>query len=209
MIRPKLSCLLALVLCLFSALGFSADNEGKLAWNFDDDKPGDIAKGFKGYVGKWVVAKSDNGHALAQTATNSNSTFNITLASDTSAKDVDITVKMKAVAGDIDQGGGIVWRAQDDKNYYLARYNPLEDNYRLYKVIAGKRTLLQNADITHSDGWHTLRITMKGNSIACYYDGKKYLEHKDDALPKAGMIGLWSKADAQSQFDALSLSAAE
>ena len=112
---------------------------------------------------------------------------------------------MKAIAGDIDQGGGIVWRAKDASNYYLARYNPLEDNYRLYKVIDGKRSLIVNADITHSDGWHTLRITMTGEQIACYYDGKKYLEGKDSAIKDAGQIGLWSKADAQSHFDELTL----
>src|SRR6266567_2465356 len=83
-------------------------------------------------------------------------------ADDTNAKDVDVSVKMKAVAGETDQGGGLVWRARDAKNYYLARYNPLEDNYRLYKVVDGKRTLIQNADITHSGGWHTLRVTMSG-----------------------------------------------
>jgi hypothetical protein len=35
---------------------------------------------------------------------------------------------MKAVAGKEDQGGGLVWRAMDSNNYYVARYNPLEDN---------------------------------------------------------------------------------
>jgi hypothetical protein len=112
---------------------------------------------------------------------------------------------MKAVAGEVDQGGGLVWRAKDAKNYYLARYNHLEDNYRLYKVVDGKRTLIQNADITHSDGWHTLRVRMTGDQITCEYDGKTYLEAKDDTFPGPGKIGLWSKADAQSQFDDLSL----
>jgi len=200
------TALLLIGICLATV---ADDKQEKQSWNFDDDEAGQIAKGFKAFVGKWVVAKSDDGQALAQTAMNSNPTFNITLVIDTNAKDVDLSVKMKAIDGKIDQGGGLVWRAQDDKNYYLARYNPLEDNYRLYKVISGKRTLLQNADITHSDGWHTLRITMSGDSITCYYDGKKHLEHNDDALPKAGMIGLWTKADAQSHFDALSLSKPE
>ena len=128
-----------------------------------------------------------------------------TLIDGTNAKDVDLTVKVKAVEGVRDQGGGLVWRARDAKNYYLARYNPLEDNYRLYKVVGGKRTLIKNADITHTDGWHTLRVTMTGDRIACYYDGKKYLEAKDATFPGAGKIGLWSKADAQSQFDDLTL----
>ena len=177
----------------------------KKEWTFDDEATGKIAKGFTNEVGEWKVAESDKGRALAQSAKNANSVFNITLITDTDAKDVDLSVRMKAVAGETDRGGGLVWRAKDAKNYFLARYNPLEDNYRLYKVVDGKRTLIQNADITHSDGWHTLRVTMAGDQITCYYDGKKFLEAKDTTFTGAGKIGLWSKADAQSQFDDLTL----
>ena len=60
--------------------------------------------------------------------------------------DVDLAVSFKAVAGKIDQGGGPVWRYKDAKNYYIARVNPLEDNYRLYKVVDGER--IQFAPLT-------------------------------------------------------------
>ena len=193
----------ALAVLVISPL--SAGEGARRTWSFDDDETGVIAKGFTNEVGEWKVAASDNGKALAQSAKNPNSVFNVTLIGDTNAKDVDLSVRMKAIAGEHDQGGGLVWRAKDAKNYYLARYNPLEDNYRLYHVVNGKRTLIQNVDITHTDGWHTLRVTMNGDQITCYYDGKKYLEAKDSTLPDAGKIGLWSKADAQSQFDDLTL----
>jgi hypothetical protein len=182
-----------------------AAEDVKRTWSFDDEATGRIAKGFTNEVGQWSVVASDSGKALAQSAKNPNAVFNITLISDTNAKDVDLSVRMKAVAGETDQGGGLVWRAKDAKNYYLARYNPLEDNYRLYRVVGGKRTLIQNVDITHSEGWHTLRVTMTGDQITCFYDGKKTLEAKDSTFPEAGKIGLWSKADAQSQFDDLTL----
>jgi hypothetical protein len=194
-----------LALATFLAGPLHAGERGRRIWTFDDDETGVIAKGFTNEVGEWKVAASENGKALAQSAKNPNSVFNVTLISDTNAKDVDLSVRMKAIAGEHDQGGGLVWRAKDAKNYYLARYNPLEDNYRLYHVVGGKRTLIQNADITHSAGWHTLRVTMTGDQITCYYDGKKYLEARDSTLPGAGKIGLWSKADAQSQFDYLTL----
>ena len=194
---------IALIVLTPSAL-LAADGS-KRSWNFDGDATGKIAKGFTNEVGSWSVVEVSQGKALAQSAKNANPVFNITLIGDTSAKDVDISVEMKAIAGETDQGGGIVWRAKDAKNYYLARYNPLEDNYRLYKVVGGKRTLLQNADIAHSDGVHTLRVTMSGDHMECYYDGKKYLEQKDTTFADAGKIGLWTKADAQSQFDNLTL----
>jgi len=48
---------------------------------------------------------------------------------------------------------------------------------------------------------------MKGDQIECYYDGQKYLEHKDSTFVDAGKIGLWTKADAQTEFDDLTLTA--
>jgi len=197
-----------MALCVMAAAaGASRGGEPvKKTWSFDDDAPGKIAAGFESQVGEWSVVQIDKGRALAQTAKNANSVFNVVLVNDTKFADVDLTVKLKAIAGGFDQGGGLVWRASDGRNYYVARYNPLEDNYRLYHVVNGKRTLIQNADIKHSDGWHTLRVVMKGKHIECYYDGKKYLEQDDGTIPTAGKIGLWSKADAQSQFDDFTVS---
>ena len=47
---------------------------------------------------------------------------------------------------------------------------------------------------------------MVGPKITCYLDGQKLLEAEDATFPDAGMIGLWSKADAQSYFDDLTVS---
>jgi len=142
-------------------------------------------------------------NVLAQLAQSAGPAFNLTLVNDTSYKDVDITVKMMAIAGSADQGGGIVWRAKDAKNYYVVRYNPLEDNYRLYQVVNGQRTELKSAQIPHTPGWHTLRVSMTADEIRCYYDGMKYLEAKDSTFKEAGKIGIWTKSDAQSHFDDL------
>jgi hypothetical protein len=116
---------------------------------------------------------------------------------------LEVSVKMKALAGKEDQGGGLVWRVKDANNYYVVRHNPLEDNYRLYKVEQGKRSELQRADVKSNGGWHTLRVTMEGDRIQCFYDGQKYLEVKDSTFPGPGEIGLWTKAEARSHFDDL------
>jgi len=191
------------------ASGLTAQNPEKV-WNFDVDKTGNIPEGFTNEVGEWKVVADPTApskpNVLAQLAKNSGSTFNITLVSGTNYKDVDISVKMKANDGKEDQGGGIVWRAKDAKNYYVARYNPLEDNYRVYKVDKGRRSQLQSADIKHGEGWFTLRVKMEGDHIQCYYDGKKYLDVKDSTILETGKIGLWTKADAQSHFDDLTVS---
>ena len=142
------------------------------------------------------------GKALAQTsAKGQNRLFNLCIAEKTSFRDLDLSVAFKAVSGKLDQGGGLVWRYADANNYYVARMNPLENNFRLYKVVAGKRTQLATADLKiDAARWHTQRIVQMGNHIECYFDGKRYLDIKDDTFSKAGKIGLWTKADAQTHF---------
>lgn len=188
----------------------SAGREGaapaKKVWDFESDAPGAAAKGFSAEVGTWEVAKDGDNHVLFQKAKNEDAVFNVALVRGTSYQDVDLSVKVKAVAGEEDRGGGIVWRAKDKDNYYVCRYNPLEDNYRVYKVENGKRTQFADAKAPGDGEWHTLRATMSGAKITCYLDGKKLLEAEDSTFPGPGMIGLWSKADAQSYFDDLTLS---
>ncbi|MDR3638302.1 MAG: hypothetical protein P4L84_31150 [Isosphaeraceae bacterium] len=175
-------------------------------WDFEADEPGKIAKGFSAEVGTWVVAKDGGNQVLFQTAKNEDAVFNLALVRSIAYQDVDLTVRLKAIAGEVDRGGGLVWRAKDKHNYYICRYNPLEDNFRVYKVENGKRTQFASAKVPGDEAWHALRATMSGNKIACYLDDKKLLEVEDSTFPGPGMIGLWSKADAQSYFDDLSIS---
>ena len=80
-----------------------------------------------------------------------------------------------------DQGGGPVWRYQDANNYYIARMNPLENNYRVYKVVNGKRTQLGSADVNIPAGeWQMLRVVHSGDHIRCYLDDQLYLDVNDD-----------------------------
>jgi hypothetical protein len=190
----------------FAILGLLVVAWGDLqTWTFERDEPGTIAKGFTGEVGKWEVVATSEGRVLAQKAENPDATFNVALVSGTSAKDLDLSVRLKPVAGKEDQGGGLVWRAKDAKNYYIARYNPLEDNFRVYKVVDGKRTMFQDAKAPKLEGWRSIRVVMKGDHIECSLDGTKLLDVHDTTFPEAGRVGLWSKADAQSHFDDLTL----
>ena len=202
-----ISRIIAIIFFMLLSSGFVSAQTTEKVWNFDADKLGSVPEGFTAAVGDWKIVTDPSApskpNVLAQMARNSGSTFNLILANDIISEKVDISVKMKAVSGKEDRGGGLVWRARDSNNYCVARYNPLEDNYRVYKVEKGHRTQLQSADIKRSESWHTLRVSMEGDHIQCYYDGEKYLDVKDSTFRGAGKIGLWSKADAQSQFDDL------
>lgn len=181
---------------------FSKDDLGKVPAGWTADKTG------KGEGSVWKVvaddtAPSKSGYALAQTAVGPGGLFNLCVLNDSNYKDVEVSVAFKAVKGDSDQGGGIVWRYQDANNYYVARMNPLEDNYRLYHVVAGKRVQFAGKEgIKVPTGeWHVLKIEMARDKIECYLDGKKELEAQDNTFAQGGRIGLWTKADAQSHFD--------
>jgi hypothetical protein len=198
--------------CWLLILPFASNYQAQNSktWNFDSDPVGTIANGFGNDFGMWRTTADASApskpNILAQLAKSAGPEFNITLIGSTSFKDIDLTVKMKAVAGRIDQGGGLEWRARDTKNYYIARYNPLEDNFRVYHVVNGNRKELQSTSIKRTEGWHNLRVAMSGDHIECYYDGKKYLDVRDSTFKDAGKIGLWTKADAQTHFDDLTAS---
>jgi len=177
--------------------------------HFDADKVGAVAAGWTSATGAWTVVGDDSApskpNVLAQTAAGANPDFNVALADAPRVADVGLSVRLKAVSGKLDQGGGPVWRAADAKNYYVCRWNPLENNYRLYKVIDGKRTQIASVDLKADAGWHTVGAVMKGEAIECSFDGKKVLEVKDEALKAAGRVGLWTKADAVTHFDDFSV----
>lgn len=204
-------------LCIALLFVASVSEDKKLAqlFDFEEATVGKLpagwtaAKAGKGEGSVWTIAEDKSApkgpKVLAQTAASPSSVFNLCVADKTSFTDLDFTVSFKSVAGKKDQGGGPMWRYQDADNYYVARMNPLEDNFRLYKVVAGKRTQLATVEeiVVAADKWHTIRVVHKGTHVQCYLNGKLHLDAKDDAIKGAGKIGLWTKADAQTYFDNL------
>lgn len=199
---------------LFVFLGtISAQESKEMKADFEGDAVGTAPKGWTvtktgtGEGSVWKIAEDPTApkgsKVLAQTAESPGPMFNLCVADRTSFKDVDASVAFKAVKGSSDQGGGIVWRYIDANNYYVARYNPLEDNYRLYHVVAGKRTQFGGKEkLKVKEGeWHTLNIKMIGEKITCSLNGKVEIEASDKTHTQSGQVGLWTKADAQTYFD--------
>lgn len=169
-----------------------------------------VAKTGSGDGSVWQVVADDTvpskkGLALAQMAAGPKPLFNLCIVQDVRYLDPTLSVALRPVQGKIDQGGGLVWRYLDANNYYICRYNPLEDNFRVYKVVDGKRILLQSKDELklRPEGWHTIQVKQTGKRIECFLNGTKYLDTMDDTFSLAGQVGLWTKADAQTHFDVL------
>jgi hypothetical protein len=145
-------------------------------------------------------------HVLAQLMTRGfEHSYKIVLIEGTTATNLDLEVSFLAIAGEGDMGGGLIWRAQDDRNYYLTRANPLEQNIRLYRVVDGVRHKLVNFNqIISVRKWNTLRVVVRGNHFQVVYNGQPVIEI-DDHTFMTGLVGLWTKSDAVTYFDDLQL----
>ena len=187
-------------------------------FTFEDDKIKEIPKncshyytGKEGEKPNWQIVDDKGNKVLAQlTKENPNYHFNVLVFDEFKAKNMELTVRMKAIDGRMDQGGGFVWRFIDADNYYVVRANPLEDNFVLYKVENGKRSDLPlvgkgrtyGADVeTLGSKWNTLKLKVKNNIFTVYLNGKEIFQVADSTFTKAGKVGLWTKADAVSYFD--------
>jgi len=132
--------------------GFPAGDQE--IWSFDKDQAGSAPPSWKvaetagqGKAATWQVIADDSAPSRPQVVAitaneNRGSTYNLLIAEGAKYKDLQIRVMVKAVAGEEDQGGGPVWRAKDADNYYIARWNQLENNFRVYFVKDGQRKQL-------------------------------------------------------------------
>jgi hypothetical protein len=190
-----------------------------LTYNFDSDAVGGMPTKFhgartgQGAESKWEVIADPSApskpNVAAQTSTDKTDyRFPLLISDEGSFKDLELSVKFKAVSGEVDRAGGLVFRLKDANNYYIVRANALEDNYRLYHVIDGKRRQFAGANFKVTSGeWHELRVEAVGNRFICYYDGAKKIEATDDTFKDAGKIGVWTKADSITYFDDLRVTA--
>jgi len=180
---------------------------GPVCQGFDSEPAGPLPAAWESVTGEWAIVTDASApsqpRALSHVGKGSVAPYNISVARDVAPADLTVSVSFSSVGGRRDQGGGPVWRYKDAGNYYVCRYNPLETNYRLYRVQDNKRVQLASADVEATPGWHRIKVETVGSQIRCYYDGKLLLEATDAGLAEPGRIGLWTKADAQTAFDDL------
>ncbi|OOP57824.1 MAG: hypothetical protein AYP45_01240 [Candidatus Brocadia carolinensis] len=181
---------------------------------FDDDKDGDLPRGCqmaftgKGESGRWVVKKIEHAPSADNVVVqikldDTDYRFPLLILDGVSYKDAMAFVKFRAISGDVDQAGGLVFRYKDSKNYYVLRANAKENNVRLYKVVNGSREQIGGKDLkVKSNEWHLLKVIYKGDKMQCFFNNAKVIEATDDTFD-SGSVGLWTKADSYTFFDDL------
>ncbi|HYL22177.1 MAG TPA: hypothetical protein VEU74_10480 [Gemmatimonadales bacterium] len=189
--------------------------EPAVTWNFDSMPAGQPPAGFSfgrtggGRVGHWIVQAAPDPpsppNVLAQVDSDrTDYRFPVAAAPSPTFTDGSVSVKCKPVSGRVDRACGIVFRYQDENNYYLTRANALEDNVRFYYVKNGRRIQRANWSGKVTAGvWHELRVEFQGDHVEVYWDGTKRIDTHDQTFSGPGRVGVWTKADSYTLFDDL------
>jgi len=156
-------------------------------------------------AGQWVRRASGGRQVLAQTA--ATQPWAVAVLEDQKFEDVDVSVRFRPVSGKEDASGGIIFRAKDGRNYFLVRANALENNFRLYTIVNGKRSTVASARVEEPKlgTWHTIRVVATGPRVQAYLDNAALLDHQDKTFTE-GWVGLWTKADSVTEFADLEVS---
>jgi len=165
-----------------------------------------------GRPGAWNVVASDGGRALRQADDDPTSLrFPMVLARDWEGSDVVARVRFRYVGGRGDRAAGIVLRYRDPGNYLVARANAGEADLRIFRVANGDRRTLPGARVavdTADDAWHELEFRAEGPQLTAVLDGSASVTAWDSYFLR-GRAGLWTKADAQTEFDDMRLAPVE
>src|SRR5262245_25847565 len=154
---------------------------------------------WKFVAGKWTYRPSGGRQVLVQVA--ETQPWAVALLEDQRFDDVDATVRFRPVSGKEDASGGIIFRASDGRNYLLVRANALENNFRLYTMVNGRRSTIASARVSEPKlgEWHRIRVVAKGPKIQAYLDDMLLLDHEEKRFTQ-GWVGLWTKADSVTEF---------
>ncbi|HZQ02145.1 MAG TPA: family 16 glycoside hydrolase [Reyranella sp.] len=163
-----------------------------------------------GRIQHWEAVKDKDapaGWALAETSGDSTDLhFPFCLDVQTAARDFDAAMRFKILSGSHEQAAGLMFRAQNASDYFVAWASALRNAVKLYRVLGGRRTELANKDTPVKAGaWHTMRVLAAKGSIEVWLDGASMLTYKDRLPSQAGAVGVWTQSDSLVHFGQLLL----
>jgi hypothetical protein len=212
-----------LLLCLFLALLFPAAG-AEIKINFGNTEYQGLTNDFQdalaggGRPGNWQIVMDDVPSAFAPISSNAptmnripvlaqletdptDERFPMLIYDKETFKDFAIKTQFKIVSGVVEQMAGIVFRFQNESNFYVVRVSALGHNLRFYKVVNGARGNLVGPSLDVSTGvWHSLAVQCEGNRIICWLDGNLVMPPLQDDTFTSGKIGFWTKSDSLTHF---------
>jgi hypothetical protein len=199
-------------IAIWISLGLLAST-GKVI-NFDTYPAGKMPPGWtfltanRGAPARWEVLRDQSAptppYVLAQTSSEAvRDRFPLAILEGVSLRDGDVSVRIKPVSGQEDQGGGLVWRYRDENNYYLVRANAMNKSVAVFKVQDGRRSVLR-AGVRHElpvNQWSLLKVSARGRRFQIYVDHRRIMEGEDSTFTGSGKVGLCTLTDSVMYFD--------
>src|SRR5437016_5963116 len=185
-------------------------------WSFDRDQPGQLPFGFApGSAsvdsGRWEVRadslSSSPPNVLAHISSDqAGLSPQVLFLEKVEAANLELSVRIKTAQDGEGQGSGVVFRAQDDRNYYVIWLSPKENLIRLDKVVNGETKTLQELQVESKPGaWQSLRLSIRGPMLEAFFDNRRFLSAREDEWQhssyKHGKIGLWARGPGVVYFD--------
>ena len=170
-----------------------------LLWQDGSDYGSSLTAGLANFMGKMMGARYqdllDNIEAYFY--------FPLAIAKDSEVSDAVLRVRVKPVAGSVDQAGGLAFGIRNINNYFVFRINALEDNVVLFEFVNGRRFQRVTVDgKIETDRWRLLTVEIVGSTLKGYVDNELLIEYTAQR-PLTGYVGLWTKADSGTYFDEL------
>jgi hypothetical protein len=168
----------------------------------------DFAASGDGGPGEWLVIDNVTGRGLAQIETESaENRLPFAIYRPFSARDVYVSTRFMTISGKLDQTAGLFVRFRSSDDYYAVRANALENNVKLYRVVAGRRETIGCMEVIVSGrAWHTLGIAARDDRLTVFFDDRELFVATDRRFPAPpGKVGLWTQADSMTLFETLKI----
>lgn len=170
----------------------------------------------RGTATRWEVRKDPSArtqpYVFAQVASHPHEDgFSLAILNTMSVRDGDISVRLKPVSGHEDQGGGLVFRYRDEKNYYMVRANAHDGEVSVYKVENSRCIPIRPRGAPPSvfgvkhdiqaNTWNILKVSVRGNRFQVYVNHRRLFQADDSSISGPGKVGLLTASDSVTYFD--------
>jgi hypothetical protein len=182
--------------------------------NFDAHKPGAMPPFWtstatrEAAAPRWTIRQDATApsrpNVFAQLSTNAGeSEFPLAVFDRVVCRDGDLSVKFKIVAGERRiKAAGLVWRYQDQRNYYLLHFSVDEKNIVLFHVQDGQAHALHT--VSHdlrANQWYVAKVIFRGPRIRVLFGNRQLFDAVDDSITRSGKTALWTRGGTVAFFD--------
>ena len=141
----------------------------------------------------------------------SESSFPLAIYDHSIFADGDLSVKFRIEGGRKAKSAGIVWRYQDQNNYYLLSFSADENRIVLYRVQDGQIRPIPivgakpgQVGVKHeikTGQWYITRVTFQGSRVRVSFGNRRLFDADDAGIQVPGKTGLWTRAGTLAEFD--------